>query len=447
MSPAIKKPASSKKTAPSSVYRKQSRAKTPASLFSIQPFSPTDKPFLSFDTFDDPDARRVISFNYNSLRPNVKASNRILYWTSSAYIKKYHAQNNGGGLSSKDVESFESVMAHSLEEATRANYGAGLLRFHQFCDDKGVSEDDRVPASVDLIGTWLAQMGASKVSHKTMNNWIAGLRAWHLKERAIWYGDCPQIKMLLRGALKVTPTSSNRPPRSPVTISHMKALHENLDFQNSFDVAVWAAASVAFWGCCRLGELTIPSLNKYEPSRHVSNSGTVELKSCSRNENVFATIKIPWTKTTLTAGSTIVLTQMPENDPYCAVQALTNHILANSHHIPHTAPLFSFLDSSDVNGWKPMTKIFLMTRCNNIWRKEGLVELTGHSYRIGGATEYLLQGVSPDIVKRIGRWESDAFQVYWRKLEEIIPTFLNLKNSDSRYDSMLVSLRSSFSKS
>jgi hypothetical protein len=67
-----------------------------------------------------------------------------------------------------------------------------------------------------------------------------------------------------------------------------------------------------------------------------------------------------------------------------------------------------------------------LKRCNNIWSRYGLPTFTGHCFRIGGTTILLLRGVSPYIVKRMGRWSSDAFLKYWRSLEILAPLHAEL---------------------
>ncbi|KAJ7730504.1 hypothetical protein B0H14DRAFT_2998932, partial [Mycena olivaceomarginata] len=51
----------------------------------------------------------------------------------------------------------------------------------------------------------------------------------------------------------------------------LRALYEGLDFTSPRDVAVFAAACVAFWGQCRLGEIlpvsANPSILAYKPTR------------------------------------------------------------------------------------------------------------------------------------------------------------------------------------
>jgi hypothetical protein len=54
----------------------------------------------------------------------------------------------------------------------------------------------------------------------------------------------------------------------------------------------------------------------------------------------------------------------------------------------------------------------------------GRESLKAHSIRIGGTLEYLLRGVPFEMVKTMGRWQSDAFLVYLRKHAVILAPYL-----------------------
>jgi hypothetical protein len=66
---------------------------------------------------------------------------------------------------------------------------------------------------------------------------------------------------------------------------------------------------------------------------------------------------------------------------------------------------------------KVLDKENFMAMCNSIWSSHGFQRITGHSFRIGGTTSLLLSGVDAEIVKHMGCWSSDAFKLYWRKVE------------------------------
>lgn len=60
-----------------------------------------------------------------------------------------------------------------------------------------------------------------------------------------------------------------------------------------------------------------------------------------------------------------------------------------------------------------------------MWVAAGLPSMPGHAFRIGGATELLLQGIDPSVVATQGRWLSRAFLEYWRRIESILPLFIS----------------------
>ena len=48
---------------------------------------------------------------------------------------------------------------------------------------------------------------------------------------------------------------------------------------------------------------------------------------------------------------------------------------------------------------------------------KGYPHISGHSFRIGGTTFYLISGVPPNIVKKFGCWHSQVFLEYWHCLD------------------------------
>lgn len=158
------------------------------------------------------------------------------------------------------------VILSSLAESTRTIYGAGLLRFTEFCDMLAVPEDRRMPASAYLLSAFMAHHAGVK-SESCVDNWMLGIRQWHVINDAPWHGDDQFVAQVKRGVAKMAPP--HKPPRNPVTMDHMRALQKHLNFNSSFDVAIWAVATCAFWGCCRLGELTVEYKNLVNGKYHV----------------------------------------------------------------------------------------------------------------------------------------------------------------------------------
>ncbi|KAI0055422.1 DNA breaking-rejoining enzyme [Artomyces pyxidatus] len=309
----------------------------------------------------------------------------------------------------------QDSVSPSIDQSTRVTYGAGLLRFTQYCDSFGIDEFARMPASDILLAGFVAA-AAGRVS--SAQQWISGLHLWHDINGAPWFGG-PSLKRALAGVKKLAPAGSRRPPRPPVTFQHMCALLSGLDLLNTKDAAVWAAASIAFWSVCRLGELLVATTADFQLDKHVTRgaSFTVDI---ARNGTACASLHIPWTKTTGRDGADIVITDLThETSPYHAVR----YHLAVNNTVPLDAPFFAFEQG---DGWATLTKSMFLDRCNEVWRITGHQMMTGgHSFRIGGTTEWLLRGAPPDVVQKQGRWMSGAFLLYWRKVQTVLPFFIS----------------------
>ncbi|KAL1940108.1 hypothetical protein VTO73DRAFT_9443 [Trametes versicolor] len=240
-----------------------------------------------------------------------------------------------------------------------------------------------MPAPEPLVAAFVARF-AGTVRHGTIGGWLSGLAVWHALNGAPWQAG-KMLEYTKKGAKKVEPPPM--PKRPPVTIEHLHALFGSLRLENSFDAAVFAVACVAFWGCRRLGELTIPSRGTFDPDKHVMAAAEVGVRTLPSGVK-YAIFHIPWTKTTKHDGADIVLTQ--NSDPTDPVAALLNHRSINRD-VPVGAPMFSFATDQTPEGWAPMTRDWFLQRCNEVWVEAHLGELTGHCFRIGGATELLLR--------------------------------------------------------
>ncbi|KAJ7112456.1 hypothetical protein C8R43DRAFT_1159151, partial [Mycena crocata] len=297
------------------------------------------------------------AINNNDLRPHVLAEDR-LRWKSPHSIE--HDLSFRSELPKDSVEKTYAALLGAYAPNTQGNYGTGLLRFHQYCDTLEIAESARMPASYFLLASFIAQhMGT--VGGGTVKSWMSGIKAWHdirLHDMngAPWNGDDRWVELARRSANKEG-TAFKRDQRGPVTEEHMWALHAGLNRTGSFfDAAVWSTATAAFWGCRRLGEVTVPSLAKYDPKYHVSRS-TKHKQITPRASSSATAIPIPWTKSTRDHGAVMTLTD--RDDELCPSKAFANHLRVNGT-VPPDAPLFAF--ESRTGNWSPMTKTWFLQR-------------------------------------------------------------------------------------
>ncbi|KAJ7724438.1 hypothetical protein DFH07DRAFT_1003728 [Mycena maculata] len=244
---------------------------------------------------------------------------------------------------------------------------------------------------------------------------MSGIKAWHDLNRAPWLGENRWVELARRTANKEG-TAFKCDQRGPVTIEHMLALRAALNLNDPFNAAVWSLTTAAFWGYRRLGELTIPSLNKFDPKYHVSRAALHRHITPSPSTSA-TTIPLPWTKSTWTTAS--------------ALRRSCRIIYGSTHTFPPT-PLFAF--SSPTRRWSPLMKDWFMGHCKPIWSAAMLLVVFTHSFHIGGSTELLLASVPCEIVAALRGWTSLVFLLYWWKIEHIVPLNIGKAYDKKRLD-------------
>ncbi|KAJ7269990.1 hypothetical protein B0H12DRAFT_1009293 [Mycena haematopus] len=361
-------------------------------------------------------ARKPIAVNNiapSAFRPHVPADQRLLLWTAPKSLEM-HKEFEAAGLSlDTQRRAFEwHSQVHVAD--TRSSYGAGLLRFHQWCNTNHITEDARLPASRALLIGFVSD-AIGTCTGKCIRNWLNGLHLWHTYNGLAWHGDEAFLPGLKKAADKAG-AKHKRPERGPVTKKHLRALRAAIDVNSNFGAAIWASALVSFHGCRRLGETLIVSPAKFS-CEHDTTRHTRIACSTANGRDVVG-IHLVWTKTTGTRGGELILTETTGEDAdICPIWAWRNHIRVNDSPPPNT-PLFAFRSQST---WRPLTKDTFLRTTDAVYKAGKLDTVFGHSYRIGGALALLIAGVAPEVIMKLGGWSSLCFLIYWRRLQLILP--------------------------
>lgn len=125
----------------------------------------------------------------------------------------------------------------------------------------------------------------------------------------------------------------------PISLSHLQAIHNKLNFGISKSYTIWVAALCMFWSCQWLRELLPLLQNNFDLSHHVSSNCNI----CLSNTHLHyaLTFHIFWSKTTHSASIDCSLVE--RDNIFCPIKALTNHLLINK--IPDNYPLFAFYNN------------------------------------------------------------------------------------------------------
>nr|GAT43484.1 predicted protein [Mycena chlorophos] len=340
-------------------------------------------------------------------RPFVPAPARLLSWVTPWGLANIA---NHQYLPAADLAKARAAIVSSLKESSLSTYAAGPKRFTQYCDRAGIPEELRMPAEPFLLCCFIAD-SYGKHGRPSAKNWLNGVAFWHHVNFAPWYGSDTSVKKVLQAVDK--DKKFVRPPRGPILREHMLCLRSNLNLSDPRDAAYWALATAAFFGCRRLGELTIPSVKAFDSRYHASRNAPASFSSYDGRD--FISIHLPWSKATQEAGVSLIL--MSTDDDLCPIWAWNNHTRVNDSPPPDT-PIFAYRCGSS---WKPIVKTSFLSFLSNLFRVAKLEQVFGHSFRVGGTLLWLSLGLEPEMVMKIGGWSSNCFLIYWRKMESVLP--------------------------
>jgi hypothetical protein len=308
----------------------------------------------------------------------------------------------------------------AFAEATFGNYASGVRAFRAWYSARfGARSQLSFPVPTEIVCAWLdSYIGI--LTESTVRNKLAGLRALHGLLQVPWTVDVFAVRLRIAAVARVAPKGKD--PRPPVLGADMRAIIGDMDLENPFDSSCAAAAALASNAAARLAELLAKGqyyskrINVQRRHLHFE-----ELEAASDGSRKKLTcVTLPWDKTNKFRGSTLCSWDRP-SEGFTATDLLRNHLAVNDG-IPADAPLFAYRGTRSYDPpYRYLTRDAFVDRCNKALRKAGREPITGHSFRIGGATSLLLAGVDPALVKAHGRWKSDeGFMRYWRHISGII---------------------------
>ncbi|KAG8738157.1 hypothetical protein FRC10_007231 [Ceratobasidium sp. 414] len=264
----------------------------------------------------------------------------------------------------------QRAITKSFATKTLQNYSSAIHTFLAWCDTHNIHDDLCFPASEYALCAYIEPLSASR-SKSSINGSLAALKAWYNACGRTW-NDSPRISMVARGAAASAPAPSLRPARKPVTTDMLTAPVRGLNLRDPTDAAIAAAALVAFWRQCRLGELVGTAKLKHDSAKHPSCSSLGPPVSLDGSRE----LSLPSTKTRHASGETVVLTA--QHGSICPVTAI-NYLLSLTSNIRTSAHIFAHPARGRADTTHSLAKETFLKRVNDIWRST----VSGHAFRIG----------------------------------------------------------------
>lgn len=332
------------------------------------------------------------------------ARDRLRTWIPHHSRRARDRNGNPTSLSLDELEKVNDTVAQGLQASTREVYGTGLRFFHEYCDTRDIDEASRAPVNPDIIEGFATSL-CGFYAATTINNYIAGIRAWHRIHNLQWDIEERRLHMITIAAAKLAPTNSRKSKRPPFRKDTLEFVCSKLNSADSCDVAIKAALTTTFWGAARLGEILMGNLRGFDPNQHLKRA---DIRKEARDGAEVTVFHIPRTKCAANGEDIYWARQTGHADPESALQA---HLDINNP--PNEGPLFCYTHPTET-GKRALTRRVFIKRVNVILRDNGKLALQAHSLRIGATLEYLLRGLSFESVKIKGRWNSEAFARYLR---------------------------------
>lgn len=318
-----------------------------------------------------------------------------------------------------DTSNTDVVKAYMISgawsNATLKHYNAGVSKLMKFAHEYGVPRYYLLPIDPDVLThfvVWAApkvnpdsQFNASPpIKSNTIRTYLSGIKAWHLFHGFDYpHKETPRIEALLTAAKKLELQTEPTERKDPILIRHLFGLVENLAGKDLESQVAYTVALVAFWGMARLGELVKTS----------SKVDQVKVKDLIWDpKGGFVRIRIRAAKTASVGEIQEIHLQYQLSllDPIGAIRRLIEDTRATDDD-----PVFSYPKG---NERVTLTKSRCLKIFSNTWKTQDECKLTGHSFRVGGASlRWNLNNPLEEIVKT-GRWRSEAYKLYIREYTE-----------------------------
>lgn len=245
--------------------------------------------------------------------------------------------------------------------------------------------------------------GPAPIKSTTVRTYLSGIKAWHLFHHFKYLQKTtPKVEAILRTAEKLELSKHPKERKNPVLAEHLFKLWEVLSDGSLENQVAHTVALIVFWGMARLRELL----------KAPSSANKVFVKDVVWDpKEKFLKLKIQEARTAVVGEIEEIHCQHQSSllDPVGAIRQL---IIATGATEDDALVLYP-------SGKKriTLTKAWAQKISNDVWVRNGL-PLTGHSFRVGGASLRWNSGHSLHQIVGVGRWRSKAYKLYIREYDD-----------------------------
>lgn len=196
-----------------------------------------------------------------------------------------------------------------------------------------------------------------------------------------------------------------RRPRLPVTPGIFRQLRRIWERESAQPnrTMLWAACCLGYFKFLRMGEMTVPAQDEYDPKVHL-HCDDIRMDNAEARKVLRVSIKV--SKTNPFRKGIDIFVGKTFSD-LCPVSVLLSYLVERG---TAKGPLFQLSDETF------LTRQRLVEEIRQALNKAGIDSRAycGHSLRIGAATTAAANGMEDALIKTLGRWRSLAYPEYVR---------------------------------
>ncbi|CAD6978218.1 unnamed protein product [Tilletia controversa] len=248
----------------------------------------------------------------------------------------------------------------------------------------------------------------------TLEQRTYALAFWHRTQRMPWAFDRAETRAFKKAAkIECLPPLDKR---RPVRLNDIVAISDPVRPGNHAHAAISAAALFAFFFMSRPGEVSVRSASN-PPSDRALWAHLVHQPPFKVGGPASVILALPTEKVRGTAGFDRIAPEQRHMPSLCPVAAVHRHQALNAPRQGEDASTigaFSYIGTSGSR--QELTDSFLVRTVNEWLAAAQREPITGHCFRIGGATLFFTAGRQLDEIRTRGGWQSEAYLLYLRDI-------------------------------
>ncbi|KAI7952724.1 hypothetical protein MJO29_008355 [Puccinia striiformis f. sp. tritici] len=315
------------------------------------------------------------------------------------------------GIYAEEISNRDLHFLHGYRWNTLLGYNSGVKKYVKFA--MAIKRFPfRLPLSAEDLYDfvyWAGRVAGAPTDHdvaaNTLVKYLAGIAMWHLLHGAKYPDDSRlTVTVFLRSSGHVDAETQAKPKKEAVKIKHLVILAGILVNGDRYQKALLDLAIVAFWGMARLTKLTYNSNSG--PLRASASLLTTDVSFNDTRGTETISLALRGAKTAAPGESQVIfLRSLPHM--LCPVAAVKRRLKEAGS---EETSLFGYTDSQ--GNRSHLVRETVCRTLDQIWKSNGFEGLSGHSFRVGGASLRNALGISKEDICLLGRWTSDCYRLY-----------------------------------